>query len=161
MIVYRLTVIEVRLTDDLQDRWEFLPHQAYNLWIEGLHKDVAASIKHLVIDDTMNIDWKPNGPVPERPIEKRKRQRLQRLHDMEERGEELAQWETLLLKDEEDEKDTDPLFEGPAIIVVGNWEATWLEHQPRWLVHPTREDNNRVDRVQDELRNVGMPARGT
>ena len=156
MIVYPRTVIEVRLTDNLQDLLEYLPHQAYNVWIEGLHEDVAASIRHLVIDNNVNIDWKPDGPVTERPIEKAKRERLQRLHDMEERGEELAQWATILLKDEEDEKDTDPLFEGPAVVVVGNWEATWLEHKPRWLVHPTREDDIRVDRVRDELRNVEM-----
>ncbi|KAL8979218.1 MAG: hypothetical protein Q9205_005396 [Flavoplaca limonia] len=156
MIVYPQTVIEVRITDDLQDRLEFLPHQAYNVWIRGLHEDVAASIKHLVIDNTVNIDWKPDGPVPERPIERAKRERLQRLHDMEEKGEELAQWETKLLKDEEDEKDTDPLFDGSAVVVVGNWEATWLEHKPRWLVHPICEDDNRVDRVQDELRNLEM-----
>ncbi|KAL8836559.1 MAG: hypothetical protein Q9176_006196 [Flavoplaca citrina] len=150
------SVIEVRLTDNLQDRLEYLPHQAYNVWIEGLHEDVAASIKHLVIDNAVNIDWKPDGPVPERPIERAKRERLQRLHDMKDRGEELAEWEIKLLKDKEDEKDTDPLFDGPAVVVVGNWEATWMEHKPRWLVHPTREDDNRVDRVQDELRNVEM-----
>ncbi|KAL9632979.1 MAG: hypothetical protein Q9204_003584 [Flavoplaca sp. TL-2023a] len=156
MIVYRRTVIEVRPTDDLQDRWEFLPYQAYNVWIGVLHENVAASIKHLIINTTVNIDRKPDGPVPERPNERAKRERLQRLHDMEERGEELAQWQNKLLKDGKDKKDTDPLFEGPAVVVVGNWEATWLEQKPRWLVHPTREDDNRVDRVQDELRNVEL-----
>ncbi|KAL8880645.1 MAG: hypothetical protein Q9192_007974 [Flavoplaca navasiana] len=156
MIVYPQTVIEVRLRDNLQDRLEFLPHQAYNVWIEGLHEDVAASIKHLVIDETVNIDWKPDGPVPERPIERAKRERLQRLHDMEERGEELAEREILFLKGEEGEKDTDPLFEGPAVVVVDNWEATWLEHKPRWLIHPTPGDDNRVDRIEDELRNIEM-----
>ncbi|KAL9028544.1 MAG: hypothetical protein Q9180_007151 [Flavoplaca navasiana] len=156
MIVYPQTVIEVRLTDNLQDRLEFLPHQAYNAWIEGLHEEVAASIKHLVIDETVNIDWKPDGPVPERPIERAKRERFQRLHDMEERGEALAEREIHFLRDQEDEKDTDPLFEGPAIVVVDNWEATWLERRPRWLIHPTLEDHNRVDRIQDELSNIEM-----
>lgn len=104
----------------------------------------------------MNIDWKPDGPVPERPTEIARRETMQRLQEKDERGKELLEIEEIALHFDEEAKTWDPLFEGPAVIVVGNWEATWVEHFPRWATNPEAEDETRVERIRDELRDIDM-----
>ncbi|KAI4229290.1 MAG: hypothetical protein LQ349_006407, partial [Xanthoria aureola] len=146
-IVYAVSVIEIHLRGKYESKYESEARAAYRAWITNLHEELAARIKHLVLDDLVNIDWKPDGPVPERPMEIARREMMQRLREKDERGENLLEIEAITW---------DPLFEGPAVIVVGNWEARWVEHFPRWETNSEAEDETRVERIRDELRDIEM-----
>lgn len=155
-IVCAVSVIEIHLRGKYEYKYESEAQAAYKAWTTNLHEELAARIKHLVLDDLVNIDWKPDGPVPDRPTEIARREMMQRLREKDERGEELLEIEEIALHFDEEAKTRDPLFEGPAVIVVGNWEATWVEHFPRWGTNPETEDETRVERIRDALRYIEM-----
>lgn len=125
-IIYPNTVIEVHITDSYQGTRE-LSH-VYERWIEGSHEEVGASIKHLAIDDLVEIDLKPDGPVPERPHDqarREKRQKRELLLAMKARGEPLTELEIMSLKAPLD-MDSDEKKE----LAVGDWAITctsWLD----------------------------------
>ena len=56
-IVYPRTQIDINLQSGHRD--------AYQTWIKGLDKNVAASIHHLRIDDWIEVDRMPENAVPE------------------------------------------------------------------------------------------------
>ncbi|KAI4267373.1 MAG: hypothetical protein L6R38_008286 [Xanthoria sp. 2 TBL-2021] len=41
----------------------------YQTWIDGLHEGLEVSLRHLVINEFIDINWIPDGPVAERPSE--------------------------------------------------------------------------------------------
>ncbi|KAL8653342.1 MAG: hypothetical protein Q9226_003887 [Calogaya cf. arnoldii] len=76
---------------------------AYNTWIDGLHDGLEASLRHLVINDFVEINWIPDDPVSER----------------------MKRWENGLFEEDSEESDTD----NQVTDVMGNWEVQWLQYE--------------------------------
>ncbi|KAL8880123.1 MAG: hypothetical protein Q9198_002407 [Flavoplaca austrocitrina] len=72
-VVYARTVIAIHLIDSYQGGRE--AWGVYKAWFENLEEEVGARIKHLTIDYYVEIDWVPDGPVPEQPHDKWMRER--------------------------------------------------------------------------------------
>ena len=90
---------------------------AYETWINGLHEGLEASIRHIGIDQFVDIDWIHDGPMPERPQERRKRLELEYRMDMRRncRPEELYRWDC-------ETPDIDSCDE-----YMGDWKMRWLQ----------------------------------
>lgn len=75
-VAYHETPIDIYLS-------ELSETTAYETWIDGLHQGLEASIRHIGIDEFVDIDWIHDGPMPERPQERRKRLELEYRMDIE------------------------------------------------------------------------------
>ncbi|CAL8577409.1 hypothetical protein XPA_003238 [Xanthoria parietina] len=138
-IVCAVSVIEIHLRGKYEYKYESEAQAAYKAWTTNLHEELAARIKHLVLDDLVNIDWKPDGPVPDRPTEIARREMMQRLQEKGERGEELLEIERIALHFDEEAKTRDPLFEGPwPLLSLG------IGRPPGWSISPGGEQTLRL-----------------
>ncbi|KAL8789419.1 MAG: hypothetical protein Q9213_001176 [Squamulea squamosa] len=103
-VVYPHTPIDIHLSS-------YEMKMAFDIWITNLDEAVAASIKHLSINEFVDIDWKPDGPVLERPEERA--ERAERL-----RQEYGCEWPP----------------ESPEFCQLmedhGPWEVLWLQWRP-------------------------------
>ncbi|KAL9042895.1 MAG: hypothetical protein Q9180_000253 [Flavoplaca navasiana] len=75
-VAYPETPIDIYLS-------ELSKTTAYETWIDGLHEGLEASIRHIGIDGFIDIDWVHDGPMPERPQDRRKRLEFEHLTDVE------------------------------------------------------------------------------
>lgn len=121
-VTYPPTPIDIYLS-------ELVETMAYETWIEGLHEGLEESIRHVGIDQFVDINWFPDGPVPERPHERRERLYYEYVTDNGNncRLDELVAWEL-----ENSEFD------------IGDWAI-------RWLQHVDGKENIREDMLQDAL----------
>ncbi|KAL8774351.1 MAG: hypothetical protein Q9209_001102 [Squamulea sp. 1 TL-2023] len=62
---YRVTPIDVHLSEYGYPEHEM--KEAFEVWFENMDMGLAASIRHFSIDEFVDINWKPYGPVAERP----------------------------------------------------------------------------------------------
>ena len=73
---------------------------AYQTWIHCLHEGLEASLRHVVFDQFVDINWIPDSPVKKRPTE-----RLEALSDVD------SDTETTILTE-----------------TGGNWQIRWLKY---------------------------------
>ncbi|KAI4257647.1 MAG: hypothetical protein L6R42_005522 [Xanthoria sp. 1 TBL-2021] len=89
-------------------------------WIDGLHEGLEVSLRHLVINEFIDISWIPDGPVAERDSERQERLEREDIIDKQNKArtiQELLEWPGEL-----------PEFD---IITLtrDDWEIRWLQFQ--------------------------------
>ncbi|KAL9626805.1 MAG: hypothetical protein Q9204_007026, partial [Flavoplaca sp. TL-2023a] len=91
---------------------------AYQTWIDGLHEGLETSLRHVLVNQFVDINWIPEGPVEERPTERL--QRLRREYQFRVRDEAKTIQEVLECEPDDDSETT--------IITEreGDWEIRWL-----------------------------------
>ncbi|KAL8893640.1 MAG: hypothetical protein Q9192_005071 [Flavoplaca navasiana] len=112
---------------------------AYQTWIDGLYEGLETSLRHLVVDQFLDINWIPDGPVEERPTERL--QRLRREYQFRVRDEAKTIQEFLECEPDDDSEAT--------IITEkdGDWEI-------RWLKFSLKRDNHTIEVAQDKLEQI-------
>ncbi|KAL8879523.1 MAG: hypothetical protein Q9198_002880 [Flavoplaca austrocitrina] len=73
---------------------------AYQTWIDNLHEGLEASLRHVVLDQFVDINWVPDGPVKKRPTER-----------LEAPSDDDSDAETTIITETE-----------------GNWQIRWLKY---------------------------------
>ncbi|KAL9628841.1 MAG: hypothetical protein Q9204_005626 [Flavoplaca sp. TL-2023a] len=136
-VAYPETPIDIYLS-------ELSETTAYETWINGLHEGLEASIRHIGIDEFVYIDWIHDGPMPERPKERRKRLEIQSLMDIERKHgvEELYEWDF----DHDD--------------YVGDWKLRWLQRKNG--NHGSREEtvSDMLDVMEERITKSNTPMGG-
>ncbi|KAL8879774.1 MAG: hypothetical protein Q9192_008163, partial [Flavoplaca navasiana] len=117
---------------------------AYETWIDGLHEVLQASIRHISIDEFVDIDWIHDGPMPERPQERRKRLELEYLMDIERNYglEEQCEWNF----------DCDDY--------MGDWKVRWTQRKSG--NHDSCEEtvSDVLDVMEERIAKVNTPMGG-
>ncbi|KAL8976238.1 MAG: hypothetical protein Q9205_007715 [Flavoplaca limonia] len=136
-VAYPETPIDIYLS-------ELAETTAYETWIDGLHQGLEASIRHIGIDEFVDIDWIHDGPMPERPQERRKRLELEYLMDIERNygGEDMC----------ERHFDYDDY--------TGDWKVRWL--QSKNGNHDSRKEtvSDILDVMEEQITNLSIPMGG-
>ena len=102
-----------------------------------MHKGLEASLRHVVFDQFVDINWIPDGPISKRPTK-----RLQRLR----RG-----YNTSMQNRAASFQDSSDDVSDAQTTVVTETEGNW---QIRWLKHPLEGDNNAMEVVEDKLQQI-------
>ncbi|KAI4270043.1 MAG: hypothetical protein LQ337_006921 [Flavoplaca oasis] len=114
---------------------------AYQTWIDGLHEGLEASLRHLVIDQFVDINWIPDGPVRQRPTERRKRLRREHISRIRDKA---ATFQDVLECPSNDDSDAET-------TVVTETEGNW---QIRWLNYPLEGDSNEIEAMEEKLQQI-------
>ncbi|KAL8883166.1 MAG: hypothetical protein Q9192_007397, partial [Flavoplaca navasiana] len=136
-VAYPETPIDIYLS-------ELSETTAYETWIDGLPKGLEASIRHIGIDEFVYIDWIHDGPMPERPIDRRKRLEIESLMDIERNHglEQLYEWNF----DYDD--------------YMGDWKVRWLQRKNG--NHGSREEtvSDMLDVMEERITKSNIPMGG-
>ncbi|KAL8836570.1 MAG: hypothetical protein Q9176_006207 [Flavoplaca citrina] len=112
---------------------------AYQTWIHGLHEGLEASLRHVVFDQFVDINWIPDGPISKRPTEWR--QRLQREHNSRLQNKAKTLQELLECQPDDDSETT----------IITETEGDW---EIRWLKYSLEGDNQTIEVVEDKLEQI-------
>ncbi|KAL8789416.1 MAG: hypothetical protein Q9213_001173 [Squamulea squamosa] len=129
---YRVTPIDVHLTEFGPDHEK---KEAFETWFENMDMVLAASIRNFCIDEFVEFNWKPSGPVPERPSEREERLEREAIFRVRDECTSLAaleEWDIEL-----------PEFQ-ELITEIDDWDIRWLKFIPD-------KDDHRMDAVDGEL----------
>ena len=136
-VAYPETPIDIYLS-------ELAETTAFETWIDGLHQGLEASIRHIGIDEFVDIDWIHDGPMPERPQERRKRLELEYLMDIERNYGVETMCERHFDYDD----------------YTGDWKVRWL--QSKNGDHDSRKEtvSDMLDVMEEQITNLSTPMGG-
>ncbi|KAI4267371.1 MAG: hypothetical protein L6R38_008284 [Xanthoria sp. 2 TBL-2021] len=135
-IAYPPTPVNFHLGDDASIT-------AYKTWIQGLPEGLEASLRHISIDEFVDINWEPDGPVPERPLETEDRcDRASYKADWIKSGKPREMVELYRL--------SRPQFaeRRPQLAECFSYAGDWVL---RWLQYTIEMDGNRMDPLERTL----------